>query len=284
MGLELLARAAVASVSPTLLAEPDDEHKHLLHALGMGASRVSKRSIGTSKVLALCKHLFSDFTAEDLKAAIALINRRNDELHTGASAFSEYTTQKWLTGFYRCCKVLAAVCDESLEVLFGAEESNIAETTIQEFDEQVLGKVKSEIAAHKRVFVGLPDDARGVKAEASEKNSNNLAFQNHHRIKCPACESVATVDGTPFGNLTINQDSDEIVTQQAVMPERFACIACNLKFTGYSELVAAELGDQYTRTIRYAPEDYYGLVDPDDIDQITELIENHYAAMEYNND
>ena len=71
------------------------------------------------------------------------------------------------------------------------------------------------------------------------------------------------------------------------MPERFNCIACNLKFNGYSELVAAEMGDQYTRTIRYSPEDYYGLVNPDDIDQITELAENHYEEMhmmEYNND
>jgi hypothetical protein len=35
-GLELLARAAVASVSPTLLAEPDRDHQNLLHALGVG--------------------------------------------------------------------------------------------------------------------------------------------------------------------------------------------------------------------------------------------------------
>ena len=47
-GLELLARAALASVSPTLLAEPDDDHKHLLHSLGRGAERSSGKSIGSA--------------------------------------------------------------------------------------------------------------------------------------------------------------------------------------------------------------------------------------------
>ena len=141
--------------------------------------------------------------------------------------------------------------------------------------------------AHKKVFDGLEDGQRTAKAEAAKQNSNTLAYSNHHRVTCPACQSAATVDGTPFGNLTINQEEDEIVTQQAVMPERFGCTACNLKFNAYSELVAAEMGDQYTRTIRYSPEAYYGLVNPEDIEQITELAQNHceqMEMMEYNND
>ena len=34
LGLELLARAALASISPTLLAAPENTHRYLLHALG----------------------------------------------------------------------------------------------------------------------------------------------------------------------------------------------------------------------------------------------------------
>lgn len=45
MGLELLARAALASVSPTLLAEPNSDHKFLLHALNRGSAKVPRRSI-----------------------------------------------------------------------------------------------------------------------------------------------------------------------------------------------------------------------------------------------
>lgn len=46
LGLELLARAAVASVSPTLLAEPEQNHQYLLHALGVGPKMGSPVSIG----------------------------------------------------------------------------------------------------------------------------------------------------------------------------------------------------------------------------------------------
>src|SRR5713226_5553634 len=58
LALELLARAALASVSPTLLAEPDREHKFLLHALNRGSQKTPRRSIGTAQVFDLCKTLF----------------------------------------------------------------------------------------------------------------------------------------------------------------------------------------------------------------------------------
>ena len=44
MGLELLARAAIANFSPTLLAEPDREQQNILHALGLGSSKSNKKS------------------------------------------------------------------------------------------------------------------------------------------------------------------------------------------------------------------------------------------------
>src|SRR4029077_967560 len=90
LALELLGRAALASVSPTLLAEPDRDHRFLLHALNRGSEKTQRRSIGTAQVFSLCQTLFVQFTEDDLKAALALVNRRNDELHTGASAFEEY--------------------------------------------------------------------------------------------------------------------------------------------------------------------------------------------------
>src|SRR5450759_2075672 len=90
LGLELLGRAALSSVSPTLLAEPSNDHKYLLHALNHGSERIPRRSITSSLVFTLCKTLFPQFTEDDLKLANSLINRRNEELHTGSAAFEEY--------------------------------------------------------------------------------------------------------------------------------------------------------------------------------------------------
>ena len=162
------------------------------------------------------------------------------------------------------------------------EEAAVANETIEKSDEQVLHRVKSLIAAHKRVFMGLDEAEQQAKKQEAQKSSDQLSCQNHHRVPCPACKAVATVDGKAFGKVTVDQESDRIVTRQAVMPERFSCAACGLKLQGYYELTAAELGDQYTRRITASPEDYYGLVDPHDIEQITSLAEE--AFLEYNND
>jgi hypothetical protein len=65
-------RVTAASVSLTLLAEPNKEHKYLLQALGRGVQNTSRRSIGTAQVFNLCRTLFDGFTDEDRAAALAL--------------------------------------------------------------------------------------------------------------------------------------------------------------------------------------------------------------------
>ena len=285
MGVELLARAAVASVSPTLLAESDRDHKYLLHALNRGSERVPRRSIATSQVLSLCQTLFSDFTSDDQQAANALVNRRNDELHTGAAAFAEYTTQKWIAGFYRSCRSLCEALGESLESLFGADEANVAEHVLKETENEVKQRVASLIAAHRKVFEALSDKQREAAAKAATEAADKLAFQRHHRVTCPACNSKAAVQGAPFGPENITNDEDEIVIKQAVVPHTFSCTACNLKVDGYAELNAANLGDQYTRKSTYTPEEYYGLIDPENTDAIQELVDEYIRNMEeYDNE
>ncbi|CAI3955270.1 unnamed protein product [Commensalibacter communis] len=57
------------------------------------------------QVLKLCESLIPNFLAEDLKFATAFVNRRNEELHTGASSFINNKHSEWLYGFYKCCKI-----------------------------------------------------------------------------------------------------------------------------------------------------------------------------------
>ena len=118
MGLELLSRSAISNISPTLLAEPNKDHRFLLHALNLGSVKIPKKSIATNQVLSLCKTLISDFTDENYTLASAVTSRRNEELHSGSAAFSEYSTQEWIGGFYIGWKVLSESQGESLYTLF----------------------------------------------------------------------------------------------------------------------------------------------------------------------
>ena len=141
------------------------------------------------------------------------------------------------------------------------------------------------IAAHKKVFEGKPDDEKAAAAAKAKAEADQLAYVRHHRVTCPACQSVATVQGETFGLEHVSHDDGEIVVRTAVSPRTFSCPACGLKLEGYAELDAAELGGQYTRRTTYSPQEYYGLIDPE-TDDISEYVERYLADMadEYDND
>ena len=264
-GLELLARAAVSSISPALLAEPDREHKHLLHVLGRGDPKVGPQSIGSRQIFRLCEVLFPGvFTSEHSTWANALVSRRNAELHTGQNAFDEYTTQHWVEGFYACCKALTEAMGESLETLLGKDEATEANTVLAVAAKEVREKVRSRITHYKAVFGDKLETERTAALASAEAEANRLAHARHHRVKCPACSAIATLQGDTLGSSKVEDNDGEIVVKQAVAPRKFNCSACGLKLDGYAELAAANLGNQYTRTTRYSPEEYYELVNPDD--------------------
>lgn len=271
LGLELLARATLASVSPTLLALPDNQQKNLLHVVHKESELLFPKSIAATQVFDLCKRMFPVFTEEDRKIAFALLNQRNAELHSGAAAFEEYRSSQWLAGFYHACRSLTIVLEESLEDLFGKEEAIFAEAMLAENRENVKKEVLSAIADHKRMFEAKnSDEQKAAKLEAEELGQK-LSILRHHRVKCPACGCTATVQGRLFGKEHVtHEESREIVVRQAVSPTEFSCPACGLKLATYAQLETAGLGDYYTRKTTYSVEEYYGLIDPDDLDSYLE--------------
>lgn len=270
LGLELLARSAISFVSPTLLAEPDKDHQNLLHALNLGSAKSQRKSIGVVQVLSLCQRLIPDFNESNFKAAKAIINRRNEEVHSGSAAFEEYPTQQWIAGFYECCQVLAVFQEETLETLFGKDIQGEAQIILEELKDEVIGKTKTAIAAHKRVFEGKSKESQTELKENAQKESDRLAYRGYHRVICPACKSTATVFGEPYGRQIVENNEDEIIVKQPILPTKFACLACELKLTGYSSLKAADVADHFTRRNNYTPEEYYNLIHPEDEDSITE--------------
>ncbi|WES99321.1 MULTISPECIES: hypothetical protein [Chryseobacterium] len=284
MGLELLARSAVAHISPTLLADPDPSHQNLLHALNLGSTKSKKKSLITVQVLSLCQTLITSFTQEHFKICSAIINQRNEELHTGSAAFDDYPTSQWIAGFYKCCKILSEFQGESLNSLLGDEVEKEANMILSEVEEEVIGKTNSLIASYKKVFENKDEKDKKKLAEESEKNSEKLAYRGHHRVDCPACGSLATVIGEPYGKENVETQIDEIIVRQSILPTSFHCIACELKINGYNALTAANLSNHYTRKTTYSPEEYFNLINPDDYDAISEKFHEFGGYDEYNNE
>ena len=274
LGLELLARAAVAQTSPALLADPDKDQKNLLHALGISSSHAPK-SIPTFQVLSHCRTLVPAFTEDEFKAASALLNRRNEELHTGAAAFATFPLQSWIGSFFRCCKILAEHQGETLTSLFGKEEATVAEEILGKAEAGVISNVKSSISAHSKVFEAKDAKEREELSSEAQAEADKLSHRGHHRVHCPSCKCTATVQGTTYGGERLEHKDDMIIVRESVIPTKFSCTACGLKLSGYQELVAAGVGDHFTHRSEYSPSDYYELVDPNDRETMDRYAEDH---------
>jgi hypothetical protein len=292
LGLELLARAAVASVSPALLADPDPEQRNLLYALKLTSDSSSTKSLATARVLNLCRFLFPKFSEDDRKIAVALANRRNEELHSGGTGFTTYPVGEWLVGFYRACWALTDSMGETLESLLGKAEAVVANEVLSENEAAVKSKVLKLIAEFAKLFAAKTPEEQEKASQLATLEGEQLSHKRHHRVTCPACKSVATVQGEAFGPEKVIHEDGEIVVHQAVSPRLFSCPACGLKLQGYAELGVAGVGGHYTRTSTFSPDDYYGLINPDDEDSLTPYLERHMdkyladlaADADYDND
>ena len=267
LGLELLARAAVANIHPALLAEPDASQKNTLYALGLNDAASSPKSIATNRVLSLCCELIPNFNSDLEKMAKSMTERRNEELHSGGAAFQEYNQDRWIGGFYKACKVLVEAMGESLESLFGRDRAEEAEALIREGDDTVKKNVMDLISARKKTYEDdLVNDKERVAKRIVDSNRNvsSLSHQGYHVVDCPCCGNKACIHGRESGNSREQIQEEEVIVKKNVIPDSFYCHVCGLRLSSYAELQAANLPLHYTNTYSYDPVDYFSI----DVDEI----------------
>ena len=152
LALELLARAALANIHPTLLADADANQKNILYALNRMESSVKPKSIMTKQVIALCGSLIPGFNSDLQKLALSMTERRNEELHSGGAAFQEYNQDKWIGNFYKACKILTESMGETLGSFLGEQRADEVEILISESDERIKKEVLDKISARKKIY------------------------------------------------------------------------------------------------------------------------------------
>ena len=268
LALEFLGRAAIAIVSPTLLAEPDKDHVHLLYALGKGSPKKGPKSIHASLVFSLCKQLVPNFGPEEGQLCESLANRRNEELHSGGLPF-ESLPPDWVSSFYATSQVLLVAQSLTLDDFLGKTEAKAAAKMIAHTQKQVLEKVKKSISAHKTTFEEKDEKEKKELLGKSELLAKSATATGGHRVSCPACAAKTWVTGEMISGQEAKFEGGQIVERSAMLPTSFKCVACGLKLSGHSELNAAGVGGQFTRSVRYDPIEYYG---------------EYQAGEEYNND
>jgi len=252
--LEFLLRAALARVSPTLLADAKDWN-NTYFALGHSpkALRFLPKSIDTNSVLTRLRDILPDFTTELEGFSAQHISRRNEELHAGATPFDSLSTD-WLSGFYSTAQVLLKSFGYELAFLVGTEEEEFADQLIEASRDKSAQAVSKAVNAHKTVWEAKSSED---KTKLERQASVWATRQAGHRVKCPACASDALIFGSAVTAPLRRLDGDLIIETQSYLPSKFECVACQLKIAGLSQLTACGLGASYKSTHTYDAAEYY---------------------------
>lgn len=271
LSLELLARAALAHVSPSLLADAKN-WRNLMHALGREptAKKYSPTSIPTTEVLARLNELVPEFTEEAAGFCTKHADRRNAELHTGELAFTSLGTSEWLPRFYSACSILLKSMGRDLSEF--VSDPKAAQEMIDSLGDAAAKAVKQDINAHAQVWSNKNDEER---EQAVARATAWATRQAGHRVVCPACGSQALVQGNPSGTVATSVNEDEVVQRQPMLPSAFECIACGLRISGLSKLSACGLGDAFTARSTYTVAEFFGLYTEDDLQEARNEVANY---------
>jgi hypothetical protein len=266
LSLEMVARAAVAHISPTLLAAANrgDGWRNVYHALGHQSTKKGFRpnSAMTNEVLSILKEVLTDFTQELVDFCITHCARRNAELHSGEDAFTGLGTSTWLPKYYASCDVLLRSMGKSLSDLF--DNPKTAQDLIGSLKDTAAKAVEKDIEIHKQIWENKSAGERQTSLAQAVAWATRRAG---HRVKCPACDSPAILRGSGQGAVTTEVGLDEVVQRQTMLPSSFECVACGLKISGLSRLSASGLGDAFTSTSTTSPADFFGLHTEDELEQ-----------------
>lgn len=255
--LEMLLRASVATISPSLLADGKD-WSHLLFATGRdpNVKKYVPKSIEIRTLLPHIENTFPAFTKEMLDFCITHTARRNSEVHSGDMPFEGLGTSSWLPRFYQTCECLLQIIGTSLDDFFGTEVAESAREHIQGAKDEAAKTVKQNINAHKTIWTEKEESDR---ESLQEQAKSSMTRYYGHRVKCPACDSDAALHGSASGPVKREVDEDGVTEKQSMLPSSFECMACGLKISGYSKLIACGLGDVFVATSHYDPVDFFNI-------------------------
>jgi hypothetical protein len=272
MGLELLAKASLSRIHPSLVVESVNPNS-LLEANGISTG-TAVRTIDAHVAFARLKHTVPHFGTPAFKACESLTARRNAELHSGQAAFVGIPLEVWEGDFWSAVELILGSMELDLDGWLGKNAKEPKKLLVH------LAHVKSE-AAKKRVAHAatmFEEDSSGRKRNKREKEELREAsmklhwFEHNDRFKyysgkywrqeCPACKSSAFLAGDKvYEELAEDQDDMEpgyeLVDIQYA-PVEFLCPTCGLELDGETALAAVGLDetheDQEEREIEYEPD------------------------------
>jgi hypothetical protein len=268
IALEFLARAALARVHPSLLADPQDAN-NILYAFGFPTTE-RPVSVPAKTIFSRLSYVVEDFNKDDQSFCLLCSERRNQELHTGQLAFVSLRNGEWLPDYYRVINKITLSLGRTLDELLGTDEAREAQENIEIVRKETITAVKQLIADTKRKMAGLTSaelDARRGAHNFELLSAHYTAGGAHFQRVCPACQSHGAVFATRIGSTAARIKEGSLASQRFFAPKKFECNVCGLEIVGSQALRVAELSDQIVDEDISDPVEFFRIDPMDYVDQ-----------------
>ncbi|WP_426181867.1 hypothetical protein [Microbacterium sp. TWP3-1-2b2] len=238
LGVELLARAALAKVSPVLNAAMDGPS--ILDSLGYpDPNGKQAKSVPMHTVLARLPVVVEEFTPDRVAEFEYLMELRNAELHTAVVRLDE-PVSNWLPKLVRAIAPLATHLGVTVGTLLGEEVAELGQSYVDADDKKVLQDVRTRINAARQFWDRLTTDEQTARLP-QVRNANNRRFQ-----LCPACKCVMTLQSSAIRSSPsyIDEDGDRVTKVEYVVTGG-VCQACGLELGSTAEVRSAGLAQAF---------------------------------------
>lgn len=284
LSLELMARAALASIHPVLLADPK-EPDNIQYAFGITPKNAPK-SIVAKALFSRCSIFIPGFTDGMTVHCLIMADRRNTELHSGAAAFEGIDNSAWLPATYEVIEVLLKHLHHDFMEFLGADHGNFATELLRDRRDSIKKEVLQKISEAKKTYSMKSQE---WKADRAEKARNAIdtwirVSKLRKECECPSCGMQAVMSGESIGRspVRIDEITNTIIREARVLPNALRCMFCDLSLQGYQQIKAAGLGAVYTVEEEEDPIKFFGII-PEEYVDVERLIRDHFDS-DYENE
>ncbi|MDP3953195.1 hypothetical protein [Microbacterium sp.] len=267
LALELLAKAALARVSPLLVAEPTEDGKNLLIASGLVDGEGRFTSVRAKTLFSRCQKAFRPFNETE---AAKITTARNEYLHGSAAGFTNIPESAWWPRYWAQAAILVHALDREMHELVGLERNSVVTTHLEQNTQNLENSVQMLIERSKQRLAQHRAGTLPAKVAREWRPGldNSAGFLHRESARCPACGVEGLLEGDEVLETDVHGGHAgpgyDTPIELTIGAEYFGCSMCGLALDSYELLEAADLETSFTVE-----------GDPDDLD---------YYEGDYGND
>jgi hypothetical protein len=268
LSLELLGKAALAKIHPSLIADPNNIDS-MFAACGHPISTKAK-TIQARTVFERLKHVSKAFSSQAEKFCFEISERRNSELHSGELPFTGMVQDSWVISYWKVCKIILEAQSKDFNDWLGREEAKDVEDIISKrttaLKQTVLARINK---CRKEINAKFPN-----KEELKEMRKKGAIFFPSTFMPlfgtstgdtltgyfCPSCACLGALSGELWNEETIQTEDNEFdqylitVVLKTYTSLAFRCKVCGLKLDGLDEIKFAGIDEEFSEESEREPD------------------------------